>query len=117
MVNYENRLGTITITREYFTNLVGHLVTGCFGVSQMAEFGAHRSILSKFIKSERLNKGIKVQNDNGKLYIDVCIKVTYGLNISEIVKSIVHKVKYGVENATGLEVVNVSVHVAEIISE
>ncbi|WP_395588158.1 Asp23/Gls24 family envelope stress response protein [Pseudomonas syringae group genomosp. 7] len=39
------------------------------------------------------------------------IIVTYGLNISAIVKSIVNKVRYTVEEATGLEVRQLNVYV------
>ena len=39
------------------------------------------------------------------------IIVTYGLNIAAIVKSIVNKVRYTVEDATGLDVLKVNVYV------
>ena len=45
------------------------------------------------------------------LAIDLHIIVTYGLNISAIVKSIVNKVRYTVEEATGFEVRKVNVFV------
>lgn len=37
--------------------------------------------------------------------------VTYGVNISAIVQSIIHKVRYTVEDATGMEVAKVNVYV------
>ena len=40
----------------------------------------------------------------GRLSIELHIVVTYGVNIAAIVKSIVNKVRYTVEEATGLEV-------------
>ena len=43
--------------------------------------------------------------------------VTYGMNISAIVKSIVNKVTFTVEQATGLEVVKVNVFVDEVKAE
>jgi len=45
------------------------------------------------------------------------IVVTYGLNISVIVKSIVNKVRYTVEEATGLEVKKVNVFVDAMKSD
>ena len=47
--------------------------------------------------------------------VDLHIAVTYGLNISSIVKSIVGKVRYVTEQATGLQVAKVNVFVDEMI--
>ena len=41
--------------------------------------------------------------------------MTYGVNISVIVKSIIHKVKYAVEDATGLQVYRIAVSVDDIV--
>ena len=48
---------------------------------------------------------------DNKLVIDLHIIVSFGVNIPAIVKSIVNKVKYTVEDATGLEVSKVNVFV------
>ena len=54
---------------------------------------------------------------DGRLVISLHIKVAYGLNIAAIVKSITHKVKYVVENATGLSVARIDVAVDDILTE
>ena len=43
------------------------------------------------------------------------IKMTYGVNIAAIVRSITHKVKYAVEDATGLQVRRIDVCVDDIV--
>ena len=48
--------------------------------------------------------------DDG-LVVELHIVVTYGVNISTIVDSIVNKVRYTVEDATGLSVKEVNVFV------
>ena len=48
------------------------------------------------------------------LVIELHIKVTFGLNIAAIVRSITHKVKYAVEDATGLKVQRIDVCVDDI---
>ena len=45
------------------------------------------------------------------LVIDLHIVVTYGVNIAAITKSIVHKVRYVVEDVTGFGVKKVNVYV------
>ena len=48
--------------------------------------------------------------DDG-LFIELHIIITYGLNISAICQSITNKVKYTVEQATGLDVAKIKVFV------
>ena len=47
----------------------------------------------------------------GALVIDLHIEVTYGVNITAIVRSIINKVRYTVSDATGFEVAKVNVFV------
>ena len=62
-------------------------------------------------KSELPDKGVKVHVSGGRLVIDLHIVVTYGMNIAAIVQSIINKVRYTVEDATGMEVAKVNVYV------
>ena len=49
--------------------------------------------------------------------VDLHIIVTYGLNISAIVRSIVNKVRWTVEESTGLDVRKVNVFVDGMLRE
>ena len=46
--------------------------------------------------------------------MDIHIAVTYGINISAIVQSIIHNVRYKVEDCTGFKVARVNVYVDEM---
>lgn len=111
MIKLENHLGSIDISHDYFVNLVGNAVVSCFGVAAMSTAGAKQGLMQHVSKRETLNKGIKVRVKNQKLVIDLHIIVTYGTNISAIVKSIMHKVQYTVEENTGFNVARVNVYV------
>lgn len=111
MVKMENHLGAIDISRNFFVNLVGATATSCFGVAGMSVSDPAQGLLRKFRKDYESSKGVKIRTRNGKLVIDLHIIVTYGTNISEIVKSIIHKVSYTVEDITGIHVQNVNVFV------
>ena len=100
MIKFENHLGSIEISQDYFANLVGHAASECFGVAGMVD--------------EAQDKGVKVRTVAGGLVIDLHIAVTYGVNIAAIVKSIVNKVRYTVEEATGLQVAKVNVFVDDM---
>ncbi len=117
MIKLENHMGVIEISEEYFANLVGHSASECFGVAGMVATTASQGIRSVVGSQEVKDKGVKVKVINGRLIIDLHIVVTYGVNISAIVKSIVNKVHYTVEEATGLEVAKVNVYVDGMRSE
>ena len=112
MVQIENHLGSITISQVYFTNLIGHTVTSCFGVTDMNVSGAKQSFLSLVLRKRNfIDKGVAVRYSREKLYIDLHITVMFGVNIAAIVKSIVNKVSYVVEEETGIPVEKVNVYV------
>ena len=62
-------------------------------------------------KKEQLDKGIVVKGNADAITVDLHIIVTYGMNINAIAQSIVHKVKYVVYDATGIDVKKVTVKV------
>ena len=68
-----------------------------------------RNVLTR--QEDNLDKGVRVRCIDGALIIDLHIVVTYGVNIPAIVKSIVNKVRYAVEDSTGLHVSKVNVFV------
>lgn len=111
MIKLENHLGFIDISHDYFVNLVGSAVISCFGVAAMSTAGAKQGFKQKFIKQDTLDKGVRVRVKNQKLVIDLHIIVTYGTNISAIVKSIMHKVQFTVEEKTGYDVSRVNVFI------
>ena len=51
-----------------------------------------------------VQKGISLRTQNDTIFAELHIIVTYGLNISAICQSITNKVKYTVEEATGMQV-------------
>lgn len=110
MIGFETNLGTVEISQEYFANLIGHAASECYGVAGMLS-STYQNVRSRLLRREAPDKGVRVRNQNGSLLVDIHIAVTYGVNISAIVKSIVHKVRYTVEECTGFPVAKVNVYV------
>lgn len=117
MVKLETHLGETNISQEYFANLVGHAASECFGVSGMAVTNATQGLRSIITQKEAPDQGVRVRLLNGRLVVDLHIIVTYGVNIAAIVKSIVNKVRYTVEEATDMEVARVNVFVDSMKTE
>ncbi len=111
MVKLKNHLGAIDISQNFFVNLVGATATSCFGVAGMAVSDPAQGFLSKVLRGREDSRGVKIRSKNGRLVIDLHIIVMYGTNISAIVKSIMHKVSYTVEDVTGIQVDHVNVYV------
>lgn len=117
MVQFENPLGTIEINEEYFSELLGSIVPTCFGVVGMADSNAFQGVRSFLNRKTRyLDQGVSVRREDGGLVIELHIVVTYGLNISAVVRNIVEKVRYTIEEATGMNVKKVDVYVDSMIS-
>ncbi|MEG0979404.1 MAG: Asp23/Gls24 family envelope stress response protein [Oscillospiraceae bacterium] len=112
MIKIENPLGVIDITEEYFSQLIGSVVPSCYGVVGMSNSNSLQGIRSLLYRNKKyVDQGVTVHNEVDGLIVDLHIIVTYGVNIATIVESIIHKVRYTVEEATQLKVKNVNVFV------
>ncbi len=114
MIRIENPMGYIEISADYFANLVGSAASSCFGVAGMATSGTVQGLRSLIVSPDLPDKGVRIRNKDERLEIDLHIVVTYGVNIAAIVKSIINKVSYTVEETTGLIVSRVNVYVDEM---
>jgi uncharacterized alkaline shock family protein YloU len=116
LIKIERPLGVIEITDEYFSQLIGNVVPACYGVVGMSNSNTKQGIRSFLYKGrDFIDRGVTVHSDGEGLIVDLHIVVTYGVNITEVVKSIVNKVGYTVQQATDLKVKNVNVHVDSMI--
>lgn len=117
MVNMDNHIGKITISRKYLTELIRHTVTGCFGVADVCSVGSVQAFVSAITpgKTYKKNKGVIIRtSDDGLLNVDLHIKVTYGTNITAAVSSITNKVRFTLEEAAGVTVGRIRVCVDDI---
>lgn len=110
MIRVENHLGNIEISKDYLTTLIGHTASQCFGVAGLNAYGAKQGVLKLLSRNDSYDKGIIIRQQKGKIIIDLHIAVSYGVNISAIVDSIINKVSYAVEEA-GISVSKINVYV------
>lgn len=116
MITVQNHVGKINISQDYFMALIGNTVTKCFGVVSMNVMSAKQTILAAFPFSKKLenSRGVTVRVGRDKLVIDLHISLLYGVNMKAVVRSIIHKVSYTVEENTGISVEKVNVFVDDI---
>ncbi len=115
MITIQNHVGKISISPEYFTELIGNTVRKCFGVISMNVSGL-RETLTAFVSKKKgdIPRGVRVKFAKEKLVIDLHISLMYGVNMNAVVRSIINKVGYTVEQSTGISVEKVNVYVDSI---
>ncbi len=112
-IKMETGRGDIRITNRVMLKMIAKITTSCYGVVGLAIGG-------KKLKDDtvsHLSKGIKIKVADSKLYVDVHIITSYGVNINTVSESIRSSVKYQMENMTGVEIgaVNVIVETLKIV--
>ncbi|WP_395150193.1 Asp23/Gls24 family envelope stress response protein [uncultured Allofournierella sp.] len=117
MIALKTPLGSISMTSDYFAELVSYAARSCYGVAGMATGGHADDLKSLVFGHDFPEKGVRVTQHDNQLTIELHIKVAYGLNIASMVQSIAHKVKHEVENATGLSVARIEVSVDDIVAD
>lgn len=110
MIGFSNESGFIGYSEEVIANIVGLSTMECYGVVGMASKNATDGFW-ELMRAENLSKGVKINNNNSELNIELYIVVEYGTKISVIANNVIQKVKYNVENYTGLKVNCVTVNV------
>ena len=111
MVRHENENGSVNVSTNVYTDIVGTAATNCFGVKGMAARSLTDSAYH-LLRIESVGKGVKVTfNDDGSISIDLHIIVDNGVNLSAVGTSIISEVRYVVTKCTGTQVRAVNVYI------
>ncbi len=117
MITSRFPLGDVSFSAEYFSTLVGEATKQCYGVAAMAPRDLTDAVKNMVRRgTDYSDKGVRVTQEEGRLVIELHIAVSYGLNISTAARSISHRVKDEVEQATGLKVSRVVISVDDVIA-
>ncbi len=110
----KNEYGSIFISNDVITNIIGISAIECYGLVGMASKSATDGIV-KLLKKDNLSQGVKISIDeNNNISIDLFVIVQFGTKISVVAENIIEKVKYSVEKFTGLNVQKVNVNIEEV---
>ena len=107
---YKTQYGEVNITDDVLATISGLAATECYGLVGMASKNAKDGLV-ELLKRENLAKGVKVTTEGEEIIVDLYIVVEFGTKISTIADNIISKVKYSVENLTGLKVKKVNINV------
>jgi len=105
----------IKISDEVIATIAGKSALEVKGVYSMS--GGFAGGISEVFGKKSYTKGIKVDNTEKGLKIDVNIIVEYGARIPDVAYEIQNKVKNSIENMTGLKIEEVNVHIQGVNTE
>ena len=105
----QNIEGQIEISPLAIARLASHAVLQSYGIVGMAAPNLASGIAWTLTRDP--NRGIEVHIDGEQVIIDLYIIIEYGTRISTVASSVISAVRFYVEKATGLSVVQINVHV------
>ena len=105
----------IKIADDVVATIAGKSALEVKGVYSMA--GGFAGGISEVFGKKSYTRGIKVDNTEKGLKIDVNIIVEYGARIPDVAYEIQNKVKNSIENMTGLKIEEVNVHIQGVNTE
>lgn len=107
--------GSVKISDEVVGIIAGLAATEVKGVAGMS--GGIVGGIAEMLGKKNLSKGVKVKVEEKEVAVDLYIVVEYGVRIPDVAWEIQEKVKKAIESMTGLEVVEVNIHVQGVHME
>lgn len=109
MTNHNKDLGTIKIANEVVAIIAGLAATEVEGVAGMS--GGIAGGIADMLGRKNLSKGVKVEVGEKETAVDLFVIVDYGSTIPEVSWKIQEGVREAIEGMTGLDAVEINVHV------
>ena len=106
----EKKQGRIEISPHAIATIAGDAVLRCYGVVGVASKNLIGG-LADLLQPDRWGRGVDVQVHDGQVVVDLYVIIQYGTRISEVAHGVMNSVKYALEQALGIPVAEVNVHV------
>lgn len=106
-------MGNIQIAPEVIEIIAGLATLEVGGVAGMS--GGFASGVAEMLGRKNLSKGVKVEVGQKEAAVDVSVVIEYGRRIPEVAADIQANVKNAIESMTGLDVVEVNVHIHDVL--
>ncbi len=105
-----NKQGRVEISPHAIATIAGDAVLRCYGVVGVANKNLIDG-LADLLQPDRWVRGVEVQVREGQVVVDLYVIVQYGTRISEVAHGVMNSVKYALEQALGMPIAAVNVHV------
>ena len=115
MIRHEKENGSVNVSTNVYTDIVGTAAINCFGVKGMAARSVTDGVYH-LLRKESAGKGVRVHfYEDNSISIDLHIIVDNGVNLSAVGASIISEVRYVVTSCTGTEVRAVNVYIDSMV--
>ncbi|MEW6662666.1 MAG: Asp23/Gls24 family envelope stress response protein [Bacillota bacterium] len=104
----QNEYGFISISKEVFATIAGAAAMECYGLVGMAPKTLQDGLV-EMLGRDTMRKGVEVNLQDNGLIVDLYIIVGYGTRISVVAQNVMEKVKYTLEDITGVKVERVNI--------
>ncbi len=111
MIKVNNHIGCIELSANYLKKLIAKTAASCFGVAGLNSCTPAQGLKSLIAGDSAPDCGVYIRQSSNRLIIDLHITVSYGINITAIVDSIINKVRFTVEEEAGIGVSKINVYV------
>ncbi|BCV25124.1 Asp23/Gls24 family envelope stress response protein [Gelria sp. Kuro-4] len=105
----ENDIGSVKIADEVVAIIAGLAATEVPGVAGMS--GGLAGGIAEMLGRKNLTRGVKVEVGERQAAVDLFLIVDFGVKIPEVAWRVQENVKKAIESMTGLDVVEVNIHV------
>ena len=106
------RKDKITIADEVIATIAGIAASGVRDVTSMS--GNIADGIAGMLGKKNFGKGVKVETGEKEVIIDLSVIVEYGCKIHYVEQEIQKSVREAVEEMTGMDVVEVNVHIVGV---
>ena len=115
MVHHNNANGSVNVSTNVYTDIVGTAAANCFGVKGMAARSMADGVYH-LLRKESVGKGVRVEfHEDGTISIELHIMVGDGVNLNAIGNAIIDEVRYMVEKCTSTKVRDVNVYIDSLV--
>lgn len=109
----KNEFGFIDIDDNVIATIAGLSAMESYGIVGMASKNATDGFF-ELLKWDNLSRGVKIYTEGNFITVDLHVILEYGMRIAIVAENIIDKVKFNIENLTGLKVKKVNVYVQGI---
>lgn len=110
-VQLNNEFGTIEMSNDVISTVVGGAATEIFGIVGMASRKHVRDGINEILNRDNYSRGVEVRQEDQDIAVDVYIVVSYGTKITEVSKNVQERVRYQLEHDLGIVASSVNVYV------
>ena len=115
MIRHENENGSVNVSTNVYTDIVGTAAANCFGVKGMAARSLTDGVYH-LLRKESVGKGVRVHfHEDDSISIDLHIIVDNNVNLNAVGASMISEVRYVVTLCTGTDVRAVNVYIDSLL--